>query len=41
LFSIKTYVLGGQITSFLFNISLSMRVSVPPLFKSIKKRHLF
>ena len=31
-FSIKTYFLGGQRTSFLFKISLSTCVSVPPLF---------
>ena len=29
---IKTYFLGGQRTSFLFKISLSMSVSVSPLF---------
>ena len=30
--SIKTYLLGGQRKSFLFKISLSTSVSVPPLF---------
>jgi len=32
LFLIKTYFLGRQSTSFLFKISLSTSVSVPPLF---------
>ena len=38
-FSIKTYVQGGQRTSSLFNISLSTRLSVLPLF--ILTRHQF
>jgi len=32
LFLIKTYFLGGQITTFLFKILLSTSVCVPPLF---------